>query len=320
MVNRHPTKPDFLIVGAPKAGTTAFYVYLRRHPEIFMPESAKEPHFFAPEFKHPAFVQDPAGYAALFSGARPGRRLGEASVFYLYSTEAPRRIRELTPDARIIIMLRNPVDMIYALHSEHFTNGIEKYRCFEDALAAEERRASGIESVPGNVSPELFLYRKIGAYFPQVSRYLEQFPRNQIHFVFFEDFVGDTVAAYQQTLQFLGVNATFKPEFERMNENRRVRNRTLQRILLARPAFLQKAVRALSPERLRHGILNLAFRFNAPIARRAPLEVATQQQLRTFFEPDIRKLSALLGRDLSAWIQPSERASKPEAVVPAFAS
>jgi len=176
----------------------------------------------------------------------------------LYSREAPVRIHEAVPEARIIVMLRNPVDMIYALHNEHFTNGIEKYRSFEDALGAEERRACRADLVPRHVSPELFLYRKIGTYSPQISRYLDNFPREQIHFIFFEDFVRDIAAEYEQTLRFLEVDSAYQPEFRRINESRHVRNRTLQRLLLARPAWLQKAARALSPTALRHRLLNLA--------------------------------------------------------------
>jgi hypothetical protein len=294
-------KPNFFIVGAPKAGTTAFYLYLKQHPEVFLPESAKEPHFFAPELKHPAFVQDPRAYAGLFSGAQLQTRVGEASVFYLYSRRAAGLIRDAGPEARIIIMLRNPVDMIYALHNEHFTNGIEKYRRFEDALAAERRREAGTETVPHQVSPELYLYRKIGLYSSQVERYLDCFPEEQVLFVFFEDFVADVAAQYRRALQFLGVDAAFQPEFPRVNESRHVRNRTLQRILLARPAFVQKAARALSPEKLRHRILNFAFHLNAPIAKRPPLDPRTRDELSAFFGSDVQKLSRLVGRDLSSW-------------------
>src|SRR5262245_43266614 len=172
------TRPNFFIVGAPKAGTTALYQYLKQHPDVFMPEAAmKEPHYFTPELRHPNFLRTPEEYAAIFQDGCGKSRVGEASVFYLFSKEAARRIHEFDPEARIIIMLRDPVDMIYALHNEHFTNGIEKYRSFTDALAAEERRATGAEVVPRQLSPELFLYRKIGTYSAQVSRYLENFPR-----------------------------------------------------------------------------------------------------------------------------------------------
>jgi hypothetical protein len=296
-------RPNFFIVGAPKAGTTALYLYLKQHPDVFMPEAAvKEPHYFTPELRHPTFLRTPEQYAAIFEQARGKSRVGEASVFYLYSKEAARHIREFDNDARIIVMLRDPVDMIYALHNEHFTNGIEQYRSFEDALTAEDRRATGTEHVGKAVSPELFFYRKIGAYSSQVERYRALFPRDHIHYIFFEDFAQDTAREYRRTLEFLGVDTSFQPAFPRVNESRQVRSRWLQRLLLARPKFLQKAVRCLSPTRLRHGLLNLAFQYNSPIARRPPLNDGTREQLRREFSPDVKDLARITGRDLSRWM------------------
>jgi len=299
----HRTRPNFFIVGAPKAGTTAMYLYLKQHPAVFMPEAAvKEPHFFTPEFRHPTFLRTPEEYEAIFEQGRGKSRVGEASVFYLFSQDAARRIHDFDPNARIIIMLRNPVDMIHALHNEHFTNGIEKYRAFEDALAAEEPRASGKERVGSALSPELFLYRQIGAYSSQVERYQAVFPREHIHYIFFEDFAQDTPREYRRTLKFLGVDDSVQPEFPRVNESRQVRSRCLQRLLLARPKFLQKAVRYLSPARLRHGLLNLAFQYNAPIARRPPLDAGIRERLCGQFKSDVKDLARLTGRDLSRWI------------------
>jgi hypothetical protein len=293
--------PNFFIVGAPKAGTTALYVYLRQHPEIFMPADAKEPHFFSPEFRHPVFVRDAGEYAALFARAKPHQRTGEASVFYLYSERSGALIRQHSPRAKIVIMLRDQVEMIHALHNEHRVSGIEKYRRFEDALSAEPRRGARQEPVPASVSPELLLYRRIGTYSPQVQRYLHHFPREQILFIFFDDFVRDTAREYRRTLEFLGVNPSFQPEFPRVNESRCVRNSFLQRILLARPRFLQKLARAMSPEKVRHGILNLAFSLNAPVARRPVLEAGTRNTLANFFAPDTQTLGKLTGKDLSSW-------------------
>jgi hypothetical protein len=228
--------------------------------------------------------------------------VGEASVFYLYSKEAARRIHEFDSEARIVVMLRDPVDMIHALHDEHCTNGIEKYRSFEDALAAEDRRASGEDGVGRALSPELFFYRQIGSYSSQVERYCALFPREHIHYIFFEDFAEDTAREYRRTLEFLGVDVSFQPAFPKVNESRQVRSRSLQRLLLARPRFLQKAARWLSPTRLRHGLLNLAFQYNAPIARRPALNDKTREELRREFSPDIRKLARITGRDLSRWM------------------
>src|SRR3989339_415720 len=135
-------KPDFFIVGAPKSGTTAMCTYLKQHPEIFMPEK-KESHFFGTDLNSPRFIRDKKIYLSLFSKAKDERRVGESSVWYLYSKKAASEIKEFSPSASIIIMLRNPVDMLYSQHSQFLYNGNEDIACFEEALNAEQDRRRG---------------------------------------------------------------------------------------------------------------------------------------------------------------------------------
>jgi len=137
--------PDFFIVGAPKCGTTAMSDYLRQHPEIYMPQR-KEPHFFGSDLDapYPYFIRDKEQYFSLFAEAKDEKRVGEASVWYLYSKRAAFEIKEFCPTASIIIMLRNPVDMIYSLHSQRLFTGNEDIPDFEEALEAEEDRKRGL--------------------------------------------------------------------------------------------------------------------------------------------------------------------------------
>lgn len=133
-------KPDFFIVGAAKCGTTAMYEYLKEHPEIFMPEDAKEPNYFGSDMNYKSSRLTEEQYLSLFSDAKNEKRIGEASVWYLYSKLAASEIKEFCPSARIIIMLRNPVDMLYSLHSELFYGADEDIEDFKTALNAEEVR------------------------------------------------------------------------------------------------------------------------------------------------------------------------------------
>src|SRR5215204_2818898 len=110
-------RPDFFIVGAFKSGTTALYEYLRSHPQVFMP-FLKEPHFFGDDLTRHYGRMSLSEYLALFRDAQPGQRVGEASTWYLYSTTVPGQIAEFSPQAQIIILLRNPVDVMYAQHSQ----------------------------------------------------------------------------------------------------------------------------------------------------------------------------------------------------------
>src|SRR5262249_50339658 len=151
-------KPDLFIVGAPRCGTTAMYTYLGQHPDIFM-SARKEPHFFGTDFSSPALDRDEQTYLALFTGARNETRAGEASVFYLCSRRAAKEIHAFSPSARIIIMLRNPVEMMYSLHSRHVLTGNEDINDFGTALAAAAERKRGLH-LPATFPPvEFLLYR-----------------------------------------------------------------------------------------------------------------------------------------------------------------
>ena len=136
------TLPNFFIVGAPKCGTTALYAYLAQHPDVFMSDP-KEPHYFGSDldFRYRRRPSDQQ-YRSYFAGAGDRRRIGEGSVWYLYSECAADEIGQAVPDARIIVMLRDPVEMIPSLHSQFVYNGHEDL-ALADALAAEEDRAQG---------------------------------------------------------------------------------------------------------------------------------------------------------------------------------
>ena len=111
--------PNFFIVGAPKCGTTALCEYLKYHPNVFM-STPKEPHYFAEDFERYRHVKTEDKYLALFGDCNDRHlMIGEASVFYLRSTRAVSLIRDFNPDAKIIVMLRNPVDMVYSLSLIH---------------------------------------------------------------------------------------------------------------------------------------------------------------------------------------------------------
>ncbi len=117
-------KPNFFIVGAPRCGTTALYSYLRQHPDVFLPDY-KEPHFFNTDMNSGGAIRDDAEYLALFASARDQARIGEASVYYLSSQAAPERIKSFCPTAKIVVMLRNPVDAVDALHAHQVAAWLE---------------------------------------------------------------------------------------------------------------------------------------------------------------------------------------------------
>lgn len=200
-----PPRPNLFIVGAAKAGTTSLYHYLRQHPDIFM-SPVKEPHFFSQVRPDPAqrtfmtIVSDEQAYAELFREATDERFVGEASPSYLWDTETPGRIRESSPDARIIILLREPVSRAHSHYLMDVREG-RQWLSFYDALKtdyARQRKGWGISH----------LYVELGQYCEQVSRYLQHFGPERVLVLFFEALAGDPRATLEDVLGFLGTDLT----------------------------------------------------------------------------------------------------------------
>ena len=161
-------RPNFFIVGAPKSGTTALSEYLRGHPSVFM-ASPKEPHYFATDMDQYRSISEPDDYFELFARANPQHlAIGEASVWYLYSTEAIGNIRNYNKNSKIIVMLRKPVDMIYAMHSQHLVSMGEDEPDFEKAWKLEAQRRAGNKLPKGILHRENLYYSQIAAYGSQL--------------------------------------------------------------------------------------------------------------------------------------------------------
>jgi hypothetical protein len=291
--------PDFFIVGAPKSATTSLYQYLREHPEIFMP-STKEPHFFGSDLSSTKFVRDKREYLDLFADVDGARILGEASVYYLYSRMAAREIFEFNPSARILILLRNPVDMIYSLHSQALSSAYEDILDFSEALEAEEDRARG-ERIPDIADfPQGLLYGRIGMYAEQVRRFLDTFPADQVQVILFEDIKDDPDGVYLNVLRFLGVHDLgFRPEFRRINENRRLVSVGLEHFAKRR-VKLRESLKSAAP-RVYSALYSAFHRLNARPARRQQMPQELRQRLVSRFAPDVATLSKILQRDLTSW-------------------
>ena len=298
-------RPDFFIVGAPKCGTTAMQKYLRQHPEIFMPERM-EMHFFGSDLRlNRGTVRQRAEYLSFFSPATAEKRVGEKSVWYLYSTRAAEEIREFSPTARIVIMLRNPVDMLYSLHSQFLYNGNEDIEDFRLALDAEEDRKRG-RRIPGTVIhvPGLF-YRETVKFADQVRRYFDAFGRENVYSVIFDDFKDDPAGVYDQMLRFLDVAGGFRPTFGLVNPNKRVRSRVVRRFLGEPPDILRRAGRAMLPSGLRGSlsrfVVKVGRRANTRYERRKPMGAELRSRLLKELTPEVARLSEVLGRDLMHW-------------------
>ena len=294
-------RPDFFIVGAPKCGTTALYTYLGRHPDVYLPDR-KELRFFGSDLEirdRVPLTQD--GYLSYFAGAGDARRVGTAYVWYLYSTRAAEEIHRFAPDASILVMLRNPVDMLYALHAEHLTNGNEDIADFSEALDAEPLRREGRRIPPHAHLPQGLLYSTVPRYSEQLERYFDRFGRDRVHVAIFEEFIADPVAGYRQALAFLGLGddrSLESSDFEVVNASRKLRSKRMRHLLARPPELPRRIISRTVPAGVRKSLHAWAKRANVREAARPEMPAATRQRLQDLFAPEVDRVEALLGRGL----------------------
>jgi hypothetical protein len=299
-------RPDFFVVGAFKSGSTALYDQLRRHPQIFMPFH-KEPLYFGDDLTRRYGRMSEADYVRLFKGAKPDQRIGEASTWYLYSTSAAREIKDFSPDAQILVVLRNPVDVMYAQHNQLIFNVIEDIPDFEQALAAEPERRAGKRIPDGPINVENLFYRHSVHFAEQLERYFEVFGRDRVHVMLHDDLRRDGAGTVRGVLEFLGVDASLAAAPPKSNENRRVRSPLIQRLIFA-PKLLLPLAPFLRRFPMVRAVRTRLLEANSEAKPRAPMDPALRRQLIDEFTPEIERLGRLIGRDLSAWLDAGDHA------------
>ncbi|MFN0114160.1 MAG: sulfotransferase family protein [Paracoccaceae bacterium] len=295
--------PDFLVIGAARAGTTAIHSFLRKSPRIFMP-AGKEPNFFAfegealsvkgpgAEFINNSITTLPA-YNGLFAGAASGQLLGEASPLYLYVPKAPERIRHHVPDVRMVAVLRNPVDQAWS-HFMYATKfRIETVEDFAKALALEEERlAEGWQP--------LFGYSRFPRYAEQLERYFRLFPREQILIRTYDDFLADPARLMADILTHIGADASFRPDMEAgINAGGRPKSKVFQDFLM-KSNPITRAIGLVVPREVRWRIRDRLARINMKKDEAMPADA--KAILLDRLGPEIRRLEPMIGRDLSAWL------------------
>lgn len=294
--------PTFLVIGAARSGTTALYHYIRQHPRVFM-SPVKETNFFAYEgetlsVRGPGAdyinnsITDLATYQALFEGAPPGAERGEASPLYLFSEKAPRRIHAHVPDARLVAILRNPIDQAFSHYLYARRQCIEPLEDIVEALAAQEqRKREGWQP--------LFSYSEFPRYHAQLTRYYSLFPGDHIEVFLYDDFTDDPLNVVSRIFRFIGVEDDFVPDLScRPNAGGEPKNALFQSLLMKPHAPLKMMSRWL-PNDTRAYIRDALARRNL---RRPPLPDAARDLLVDALRDDILRLQDLIGRDLSGWL------------------
>lgn len=274
------TLPNFLVIGAPKAGTTSLYEYFRVHPQIFMPR-IKEPRFFGYEggedrLKFP--IQTRAEYEALFEGVTTETAIGEATPHYLLYKGAARRIHATIPEARLIASLRNPVDRAYSIYQMNQRNkGVNVNLSFAEAMRGDHN----LQEV----------------YHPNLKRFFDLFPRERIAIILLEDLEAEPRRTVRELFAFLGVDPAFTPDLTKIaNPGGAPRNRLLHAVLANRKLV------ALARETLPESMIAPFKALRSRNLEKRPLPASERKAAVDFFREDILRTGDLIGRDLSGWL------------------
>lgn len=297
------TMPNFLIIGAPKAGTTALYNYLKEHPQIYM-SPIKEPKFFALEgeeinFQGPRdmtkdYITDIESYRNLFKNVSNEIAIGEASPWYLHIPQSSQRIHHYIPDVKLIAILRNPVERAYSQFLSLVQRDFEPLTDFGQALAAEAERISN------NWSPRWY-YKERGFYYTQLQPYFNLFNRDRIKIFLYEDLKSDSSGLVKEVFNFLGVDNTFTPNISRKHNVTRVpKNRSLYR-LISQPNPIKSLLRPFLPPNLRRDITSKLT--DISVKSKPDIKPEIRHRLIEEYREDILRLQDLIQRDLSQWLK-----------------
>lgn len=310
---------NFYILGAPKCGTSALYEYLRNHPAIFMPR-LKEPEFFATDFQGLSSIQSVVEYHQLFTDCGPQfRASGEASVFYLYSSVAVKKILDFDPSAKFLAMVRNPLQMYPSLHSQFLYTFFEDEADCTAAWRLQEQRRHG-ERIPELCKePKLLQYAAVCSLGEKIARLAAQVPAEQRKVVVFDDFERSPQKVYEEVLAFLGLASDGRTNFPRVNERKSHKNGLIGRFLQSPPRFLDGTRNRLKRGYYLHGSLvgRMAYRFlewsrrfNSKKNRRSELSNEFASELADVFREDVQLLGSILQCDLSHWLSVPARPRK----------
>ena len=311
--------PDFFIAGAVKSGSTSAYYYLSEHPEVFM-SPIKEPHYFSSDdmdfslFRplvrkrvqsfnldayldsnmdqvvHRAYIRTITDYVRLFKNMKDEKAVGEASTSYLWSVTAPKRIKQQIPDAKIIIMLRNPVERAFSHYLMDFKNNLVK-GSFSDALEQDQKV---IHASWGKNS----MYVETGMYAEQVKRFMDIFPAEQILIVLYDDFKGNTLETMKTIYHFLAIDESYIPDLTKKYNTFFLPVNPLAGKIMNN-IFLRKHI----IDRLGNGFKEPFKKLFSKKGEQPAMSDKEKLFLMDVYKEDIVNLQQLIKKDLSNWLK-----------------
>ncbi len=267
-------KPNLFIVGHPRCGTTSLHVMLRQHPEIFMSKE-KELRYF--NKKSSEKKQSEKEYLKNFEEFDGEKIRGESTPNYIYSNTAPREIKKFNPGVKIVVILREPVDLLRAWYQKKIESGNEKFRDIEKNIWKPE-------------------YQEMVSYSGQIRRYLKEFPKKNIHIIIYEDFKKDNFREYKKVCRFLGVDEKFEPEKEKTNPRF---NRFGKAGLLLKSKTsvkIRKTIKKPLPKSIKRPLVEF-YRKIVYIKGKIQIPEKTKNQLSKKLKPEVEKVDKLLHKE-----------------------
>lgn len=316
--------PKFFLIGASKAGTTSLHRYLDQHPQIYM-SPIKEPGFLADEIRIANFDDDfrrlaearraslrayldgPSrerfsggpiesweDYQSLFRDAPVGAVIGESTPAYLWSPTAPGNIAARFPHAKILAILRNPVERAFAQYA-HMLSFAGRHMTFREYVdAALQSQRSGNTRIG-----ELYPFLQFGLYADQMQRYFDLFPRGQIQIHLYEDYSRAPRETLRSIFSFLGVEVSAPVDLSQRHMEAGV-PRSHAAAGLLRRSGLGRSVAGALPDGLRRFARRAIYRPRTDMR----IEARDRVFLANYYRDDVTRLSQLLQRDLSGWLAP----------------
>jgi Sulfotransferase family len=311
--------PSFFIVGAPKTGTTSLYHYLDQHPQIYM-SPVKEPCYFASEVRLEHFSRefestarrssrqlreylegsmsgvDPGGivadwedYLTLFKNVDCETAIGEASVCYLWSPTAAANIRSRIPEAKIVIILRDPAERAFSQYLQYAANGLVR-RSFREQIECSARNTR-------HEFNTLYPFLEYGLYYGQVKAYLDLFPCANVRIYLYEEAWNDPPRFLKAIFEYLNVDPGFRADVSRRSLERRA-PRLLTSHYVLRKSGIAPRLKTLIPRPIREGVRTALFKSHG-----LRMDAPDRRYLCDYYRDDVGKLSSLLARDLGAWLK-----------------
>ena len=298
------TDPNFFVVGAGRCGTTSLHRFLGEHPEVFVC-ARKSPNHFAAHIPQPTWetpvaramsrqwVADGDAYRSLFDDVGPEVAIGDVSPVYLQALDIAPRIHSACPDARIIAILRDPVDRAHSHFVGRQRDGIETYADFAERVDLELSSPLPVDVAFGHLLG-------CGRYHHFLAPYLRYFGADRVKVLVHDDLINEPAALLKDIFTFIGVDPEFDPDMEaRLNRTGVIRSRSA-RAAWTRSVGVRTALRPHVPERVRtfvgRGFLT---HIDKPL-----LDPQLRRRLVEVYRDDIAALEAMLDRDLSHWLAP----------------